>query len=167
MSDDPPRRRRRAAPRPAIEEPARAPADGATAKRRLALPTLPLLAVGLGLMLLAAAWTTRWQPGPPREAEQATRVTLEIPADRQRVINNWERFFACYDLRDPAVIELTLRANQRANGSLDFPGERVLVEFPSAEAKAPPAAASSSEEELVALIRSIQEAAPDRTQCGV
>jgi hypothetical protein len=129
-------------------------------------PVLPLLAGGLGLALLATAWTTRWPPGPPREAEEATRVTIEIPAARQRAINSWERFFACYDLRDPAVIDLTLRVNQRANGNLDFPGEKVLVEFPSAATTAPRPSASSAEEELVGLSRRIQDATPDRQRCG-
>lgn len=165
MSEDrPPRRRRRVAASPPAGT--ATPARPATPGLRRTIPRLPLLAGGAGLVLLAAAWTTRWPPGPPREADQSTQVTLEIPADRQRAISTWERFFACYDLRDPAIIELTLRANQRVNGSLDFPGERVIVEFPSAAAKAPPASASSAEEELVDLIRRIQDATPNREQCG-
>ena len=188
MTDDPaPRRRRRAAPRrveletspaaPHLDRERSAPATGAPAVARRTpgaprrpLPLLPILASALGLALLTAAWTTRWPPGPPSEAEQATRFTLEIPADRQRVINNWESFFVCYDLRDPSVIELTLRANQRVTGTLDFPREQVVVELPAA-GPTPRPPASSAEEELIALRRTILDAAPERLsaiqrQCG-
>ena len=126
----------------------------------------------LGLVLLAAAWTTRWPPGEPRARDQAARFTVDIPADRQRVINNWERFFICYDLAgDPRIVDLTLRANQRATGTLDFPVEKVIVELPSANASAEPLS-SGGEEELVATKNAVLGAAvPERMaairqQCG-
>jgi len=168
MSEEagPRRRRRAAAPRAELAgaAPSVAAAPGtprAPGTLRRPLPLLPILAAALGIGLLVMAWTTRWPPGPPREAEQATRFTLEIPADRQRVINNWESFFVCYDLRDPTVIELTLRANQRARGNLEFPGEQVVVELPTVSAAAQPPE-SSAEEELIALRRTILDAAPER-----
>jgi len=149
------------------------PAETRGARRQLRLPLLPLLALGLGLALLALAWTTRWTPGPPREEADTTGFTLEIPADQQRVINSWERFFICHDLLDPAVVDLTLRANQRATGSLDFPGDKVLVELPSptraADTERP---ASGAEDELIAVRSSVLNAAvPERLaavrrQCG-
>ncbi len=149
------------------------PAETSRARRQLRLPLLPLLAIGLGLALLALAWTTRWTPGPPREAVDTTGFTLEIPADQQRVINSWERFFICHDLLDPAVVDLTLRANQRATGSLDFPGEKVLVELPSpTRARATERPASGAEDELIKVRSSVLNAAvPERLaavrrQCG-
>ncbi len=140
--------------------------------RRLRLPMLPVKAALLGLALLAAAWTTRWTPGEPRAEDQAARFTVEIPADRQRVINTWERFFICYDLAgDPRIVDLTLRANQRATGTLDFPGEKVIVELPAANASAE-ALTSGGEEELIAAKNAVLGAAvPERLaavrqQCG-
>lgn len=169
MSENAPPRRRRVAssrataPVPAAPAPAiAAEPDGRAPRRRLNLPLLPILAGTLGLALLATAWTTRWPPGPPAEADQATRFTLEIPANRQNVINSWETFFVCYDLLDPAIVELTLRANQRATGSVDFPREKVVVELPSAAGTANRAAPSSAEEELVQLRRSILDARAER-----
>ena len=137
------RRERAAAPPPAAPPagngtpgtPPPPPNAPQASTRRLRLPMLPLVAALLGLVLLAAAWTTRWTPGEPRVEDQAARFTVDIPADRQRVINNWERFFICYDLvGDPRIVDLTLRANQRATGTLDFPGEKVIVELPAANA---------------------------------
>jgi hypothetical protein len=152
------RRRERAAALPAEVRDARS-------RPKLNLPLLPTLAAGAGLLLLGTAWTTRWSPGAPREAPHASRFTLQIPADQQRVINNWERFFICYDLLDPAVVDLTLRANQRATGTLDFPGDKVEVELPAprapGEAADPPA--SGAEDELLAVRRSVLGAAvPER-----
>jgi hypothetical protein len=142
-------------------------------RRKLRLPLLPMLAGGTGLLLIATAWTTRWTPGPPRETETAARFTLEIPQDQQRVINSWERFFICYDLLDPAVVDLTLRVNQRATGSLDFPGERVEVELPSAaSANEQQRPDSGAEDELIAARQAVLGAAvPERLaqvrqQCG-
>ncbi len=150
------RRRNRAAALPDATRETSAPV--------LRVPLLPALAGAAGLILLFAAWTTRWSPGAPREAEQTTRFELEIPADRQRVINSWERFFVCYDLLDPAVVDLTLRANQRASGTLDFPREKVIVELPAPNATAaverPP---EGAEEELIEVRRSLLGAAvPER-----
>ena len=175
------RRERAAAPPPAPPPPSGSgtpgtppPPPGASKSpgRRLKLPTLPLVAALLGLVLLAAAWTTRWTPGEPRARDQAARFTVDIPADRQRVINNWERFFICYDLvGDPRIVDLTLRANQRATGTLDFPVEKVIVELPSANASAEPLS-SGGEEELVATKNAVLGAAvPERMaairqQCG-
>lgn len=149
------------------------PEETRSAGQRLNLPLLPVLAAALGVALLALAWTTRWTPGPPREEVDTTGFTLEIPADQQRVINSWERFFICHDLLDPAVVDLTLRANQRATGTLDFPGEKVLVELPSptrtANAERP---TSGAEDELIAVRSSVLNAAvPERLagvrrQCG-
>ncbi len=165
MSERTRRRRARAAALPA--QPGRAAAE------RLRLPLLPVLAAALGLALLALAWTTRWTPGPPREEAQTTGFTLEIPTDQQKVINSWERFFICHDLLDPAVVDLTLRANQRATGSLDFPGDKVLVELPSpTRAAAAERPASGAEDELIAVRSSVLNAAvPERVaavrrQCG-
>jgi hypothetical protein len=140
------------------------PEEVRAARSRLSLPLLPLLAAGLGLALLLMAWTTRWHPGPPREEAQTTSFTLEIPANQQRVINSWERFFICHDLLDPAVVDLTLRANQRATGTLDFPGDKVVVELPSpgraANAERP---VSGAEDELIAVRGSVLNAAvPER-----
>jgi len=140
------------------------PADS-RARRQINVPVLPAMAAGLGALLLLTAWTTRWTPGPPREAAATTQFTLEIPPDQQQVINSWERFFICHDLLDPAVVDLTLRANQRATGTLDFPGEKVLVELPSAgagqrDAERP---AGGAEDELIAVTRSVLGAAvPER-----
>jgi len=147
------------------ERAANLPAETRAARPRLALPPLPLLAAGAGLLLLATAWTTRWTPGAPREAPPSARFTFEIPAPQQRVINSWERFFICYDLLDPAVIDLTLRANQRTTGALDFPGEKVEIALPAprpegAEEDRPE---SGAEEELIAVRRSVLGAAvPER-----
>ncbi len=148
------------------------PAPPQPPARRLKLPMLPVIAATLGLVLLAAAWTTRWTPGEPRAEDQAARFTVEIPADRQRVINSWERFFICYDLAsDPRIVDLTLRANQRATGNLDFPGEKVIVELPAADARAE-ALSSGGEEELIAAKNAVLGAAvPERMaavrqQCG-
>ncbi len=140
------------------------PAETKRGRAQLRLPLLPLLAAGLGLALLTLAWTTRWTPGPPREAVETTGFTLEIPTDQQRVISSWDRFFICYDLLDPAVVDLTLRANQRATGSLEFPGEKILVELPSprrnADAERP---ASGAEDELIAVrSRVLGAAVPER-----
>jgi hypothetical protein len=128
------------------------------------LPLLPLLAAGFGLALLAMAWTTRWHPGAPREQAQTTSFTLEIPANQKRVINSWERFFICHDLLDPAVVDLTLRANQRATGSLDFPGEKVVVELPSpSRAADTDRPVTGAEDELIAVRGSVLNAAvPER-----
>ena len=140
------------------------PEEVRAARKRPRLPLLPLLAAALGLALLAMAWTTRWTPGPPREQAQTTSFTLEIPLGQQRVINSWERFFICHDLLDPAVVDLTLRANQRATGSLDFPGEKVVVALPSpsrtADTERP---VSGAEDELIAVRSSVLNAAiPER-----
>lgn len=143
-------------------------------RRPLRLPLLPVLAAGTGLLLLGAAWTTRWSPGPPAGTDTRTRFTLDIPAGQQRVINSWELFFICYDLTDPAVVDLTLRANQQATGSLDFPGERVEVELPSpaAAAERQTRPESGAEEELIAARQAVLNAAvPERLsqvrqQCG-
>lgn len=157
---------------PTIGAPARALSPPRQPRPRLRLPLLPTIAAACGLTLLAAAWTTRLPPGPPREAEQAARFTLDIPADRLRVINSWELFFICYDLTDPAIVDLTLRANQRATGNLDFPGEKVIVELPSPATAATPPPASAAEEELIAAKNAILSAAvPERLasvrqQCG-
>lgn len=169
-------RRERAAapPPPPVAAPGRSETPGAppTPARRLKLPMLPVIAAILGLVLLAAAWTTRWTPGEPRAEDQAARFTVEIPAGRQRVINSWERFFICYDLAgDPRIVDLTLRANQRATGTLDFPGEKVIVELPAANASAE-ALSSGGEEELIAAKNAVLGAAvPERMaairqQCG-
>jgi len=155
MSDRARRRRARAAA---------LPAETRAARPRRPLPPLPLLAGGAGLLLLVTAWTTRWTPGPPREAPPAARFTLEIPPGQQRIINSWERFFICYDLLDPAVIDLTLRANQRATGTLDFPREKVEVAVPSAQADAESERPESgAEDELIAVRRAVLGAAvPER-----
>ncbi len=133
-------------------------------RRTFRVPLLPAVAAGAGLLLLGTAWTTRWSPGEPREADTATRFTMEIPQDQQRVINSWERFFICYDLLDPAVVDLTFRANQRISGSLEFPGERVEVELPSGtarQAEAPPE--SGAEDELIAARQAVLSlAVPER-----
>ena len=130
----------------------------------LRLPLLPMVAGAAGLLLLGAAWTTRWTPGEPREAETSTRFTVEIAQDQQRVINSWERFFICYDLLDPAVVDLTLRANQRATGSLDFPGERIEVELPSGRAPdEQQRPTSGAEDEIIAVRHAVLNAAvPER-----
>lgn len=157
---------------PAPGERPPAPPRGPRARLRLRLPLLPTIAAAAGLVLLAAAWTTRLPPGPPREAEQAARFTVDIPADRLRVINSWERFFICYDLTDPAIVDLTLRANQRATGNLDFPGEKVIVELPSPVTAASPPPASAAEDELITAKNAVLGAAlPERmasvrAQCG-
>lgn len=164
------RRERASAPPPAAPPvgsgtPGTPPPPGAPKPpgRRLNLPRLPLLAAILGIVLLAAAWTTRWTPGEPRAEDQAARFTIDIPADRQRVINNWERFFICYDLAgDPRIVDLTLRANQRATGTLDFPVEKVIVELPAANASAEPLS-SGGEEDLIAVKNAVLGAAvPER-----
>lgn len=140
--------------------------------RRLSLPMLPLLAAIIGIALIAAAWTTRWPPGAPRADESAVRFTVEIPADRQRVINSWERFFICYDLTDPGIVDPTLRANQRAHGNLDFPGETVIVELPSPASAASERPASGAEDELIAAKNAVlgaavpERLASERRQCG-
>jgi hypothetical protein len=170
------RRERAAADAPALEPQSGSrestPQSPSGPHRRLRLPLLPTLAAAAGLTLLATAWTTRLPPGPPREAEKAARFTLDIPADRLRVINSWERFFICYDLTDPAIVDLTLRANQRATGNLDFPGEKVIVELPGPTTGASPPPASAAEEELIAAKNAVLGAAlPERmasvrAQCG-
>ena len=142
-----------------------APAPSGTRRRRpIRLPLLPMLSAAAALLLLGAAWTTSWAPGPSRATTSNSRFTLEIPASQQRVINSWERFFICYDLLDPNVIDLTLRANQRATGTLDFPGEKVEVELPSPASGAEgQAAATGAEEELIAVRQSVLgSAVPER-----
>lgn len=125
-------------------------------------PRMPLLpgAVGLSaIALLAAAWTTSWAPGDGRGAEPPTAFTVEIPAARQRAINSWERFFICYDLLDPQIVDLTLRANQRATGSLDFPGERVEVQLPGAQAQDAAPTPAGGEDELIRARQSVLDSA--------
>lgn len=166
-------RRERAAAAPASATPKAAPPTRGGPRRPLRLPMLPLVAALIGLLLLGIAWTTRWSPGAPAAIEQATRFTLDIPADRQRVIDSWERFFICYDLTDPAIVDLTLRANQRATGTLDFPREKVIVELPAPGANTETARpAEGSEDDLIAARNAVLGAAvPERLaavrrQCG-
>ena len=129
-------------------------------RRPLSIPALPLATAGAALLLLGAAWTTSWAPGPPRATETRNRFTLELTPEQQRVINSWERFFICYDLLDPNVIDLTLKANQRATGSLEFPRDKIEVELPSpSTAATTQASATGAEEELIAARRSILDAA--------
>lgn len=149
------------------------PLESTAPRTKRRLPPLPILAAITGLALLAVAWTTRWQPGAPAAVGDATRFTLDIPADRQRVINSWPRFFVCYDLLDPAVVDLTLRANQRATGTLDFPVEKVIVELPATSARGESERpASGAEEELIEVRRSVLDTAvPERLaalrrECG-
>ena len=153
------RSRRRRARAEATPAPA-----GTRPRRKLRLPMMPVLAAGAGLALLGAAWTTTWAPGASPAAVGNSRFTLEIPAAQQRVINSWERFFICYDLLDANVIDLTLRANQRATGTLDFPGEKVEVELPSPRQGAEgQAVATGAEEELIAVRQSVLgSAVPER-----
>jgi len=123
------------------------------------MPLLPA-AVGLSaIALLAAAWTTSWAPGEGQAAEPPTSFTLEIPAAQQRTINSWERFFICYDLLDPQIVDLTLRANQSATGSLDFPGERVEVQLPGPQAGDAAHTAAGDEDELIRARQSVLDSA--------
>jgi len=125
-------------------------------------PRMPLLPAAVALSaiaLLATAWTTSWAPGAGRAAEPPASFTLKIPAAQQRTINSWERFFICYDLLDPQIVDLTLRANQRATGSLDFPGERVEVQLPGSQADEGSAAPAGGEEELIRTRQSVLESA--------
>jgi hypothetical protein len=132
------------------------PATSTAARRARRVPSLPVLAAASGVALLGAAWMTRSAPGAAREsAAAANHFTVQIPADQQRVINSWQRFFICYDLTDPYVIDLTLRANQRATGSLDFPGEKVEVELPAPGAAGAAPASSGAEDELIAVRQSV------------
>jgi hypothetical protein len=150
------------------------PGTEAAAKRapfRLAL--LPLVSIGASAALLAAAWTTSWAPGERAEAARPTSFTLEIPAGRQGAINNWERFFICYDLLDPRIVDLTLRANLRATGTLDFPGARVEVALPPTEPQDETSAGGANEDELIAVRQSVLDSAVParmnavRAQCGI
>ena len=125
-------------------------------------PRMPLLPVAVGLSaiaLLAAAWMTSWAPGEGSAAEPPTSFTMEIPAAQQRTINSWERFFICYDLLDPQIVDLTLRANQRATGSLDFPGERVEVQLPGPQAEDAATTPAGGEDELIRARQSVLESA--------
>lgn len=149
------------------------PAPASRPPFRLRLPLLPLLAAAIGAALLLVAWSTRWTPGAPAAVAQATRFTLAIPADRQRVIDSWERFFICYELTDPAIVDLTLRANQRATGSLDFPREQVIVELPASGAPAAAERPAAGDEDALLAARNavLGAAVPERLaavrrQCG-
>lgn len=125
-------------------------------------PRMSLLPAAVGLSavaLLATAWTTSWAPGTGRAADPPTSFTLEIPAAQQRVITSWERFFICYDLLDPQIVDLTLRANQRATGSLDFPGERVEVQLPGPQADGSSQTAAGGEDELIRARQSVLDSA--------
>ena len=125
-------------------------------------PRMPLLPAAVGLSaiaLLATAWMTSWAPGAGRAADPPTSFTLEIPAAQQRVITNWERFFICYDLLDPQIVDLTLRANQRATGSLDFPGERVEVQLPGPQADEAAPTPAGGEDELIRARQSVLDSA--------
>ena len=123
------------------------------AEPRMAL--LPASVLISSLALLALAWTTSWAPGPGRPVTAPTRFTMDISPAQQRVINSWERFFICYDLLDPAIVDLTLRANQRATGSLDFPGERVEVELPASDRQSGEAGPVAPEDELIRVRQSV------------
>ncbi|MDB5667484.1 MAG: hypothetical protein JWL74_434 [Alphaproteobacteria bacterium] len=125
-------------------------------------PRMPLLPAAVALSataLLVTAWTTSWAPGEGRAAEPPTSFTLEIPASQQRVINSWERFFICYDLLDPKIVDLTLRANQRATGTLDFPGERVEVQLPGPQSEDAAATPAGGEDELIRARQSVLDSA--------
>lgn len=138
------------------------PATRPARTRLPAIPALPLLAAGAGAALLMAAWTTRWAPGEGEDPTTQNRFTLEIPEAQQVRINSWERFFICYDLLDPAIIDLTLRNAQRAQGSLDFPaGGRVEVLLPApGDAESGEAArAATGEDELIAARQAVLGAA--------
>lgn len=155
------------APEAAGREPPPRPPPPRVPARIPRLPFLPLLSGIVGAVLLAAAWATTLPPGEGRAATGPNRFVVDVPAEQQALINSWERFFICYDLLDRQIVDLTLRANQRATGSLDFPGPRVEVALPQAAAAtpaAPPAALpSGGEEELIAVQQSIFDAAvPER-----
>lgn len=138
-----------------------APVPGSSiAAGRRPLPLLPLIATASGVALLATAWTTQWAPGEGAGTDTREHFVMEIPEGQQGVINSWERFFICYDLLDPAVVDATLRAAQRTSGTLDFPGARVEVVLPAPETEdeaTPPAAAN--EDELIAARQAILGAA--------
>ncbi|MFN3726686.1 MAG: hypothetical protein ACK4SZ_10310 [Allosphingosinicella sp.] len=138
---------------------ARRAARAGTAARAPRMPLLPAAVALSAVAVLAAAWTTSWAPGEGRAAEPPTSFTLEIPAAQQRMINSWERFFICYDLLDPQIVDLTLRANQRATGSLDFPGERVEVQLPGAPAEDAAAPPAGGEDELIRTRQSVLDSA--------
>lgn len=125
-------------------------------------PRMSLLpaAVGISVIaLLATAWTTSWNPGPGRAGAPPTSFTVDIPAAQQRSVNSWERFFICYDLLDPQIVDLTLRANQRATGSLDFPGERVEVALPAPEPEDGASPPAGGEDDLIRVRQSVLESA--------
>ena len=133
---------------------------------RARMPTRPprvsMLPAAVGLSaiaLIATAWTTSWAPGAGRAADPPTSFTLQIPAAQQRVITSWERFFICYDLLDPQIVDLTLRANQRATGSLDFPGERVEVQLPGPQADEAAPTPAGGEDELIRARQSVLDSA--------
>lgn len=138
---------------------ARRAARAGIATRAPRMPLLPAAVALSAIALLAAAWVTSWAPGEGRAAEPPTSFTLEIPAAQQRVINSWERFFICYDLLDPQIVDLTLRANQSATGSLDFPGERVEVQLPGPQADASAATPAGGEDELIRARQSVLDSA--------
>jgi len=141
------------------------PEETRAVRARRRLPLLPLVATALGATLLATAWTTRWTPGPPRAEAQSASFTLEIPPEQSRVINSWERFFICHDLTDPAVVDLTLRANQRVTGTLDFPGEKVVVALPAPAGAGEGAErpVTGAEDDLIAMrSRILGAAVPER-----
>lgn len=158
------RRRARAEALPETPAAARVPA------RRL--PTLPLVAGAAGLALIGTAWTTRLAPGPARAStETAARFTVEIVPDQQRIINSWQRFFICYDLVDTNIIDSTLRANLRATGSLQFPGDKVEVELPAAGAARRATGSGGAEDELNQVRQSVidavtRDASAPREQCA-
>lgn len=125
-------------------------------------PRMPLLPAAVGLSaiaLLATAWTTSWAPGAGSAAEPPTSFTMEIPAAQQRVINSWERFFICYDLLDPQIVDLTLRANQRATGTFDFPGERVEVQLPGPQGDDAAPTPAGGEDELIRARQAVLDSA--------
>jgi hypothetical protein len=186
MSSRSDRRRRReealaaasapATPAPAAAEgprPPAAPPAPHKGQRRRGLPALPLLGAGAGLALLGAAYLTTLPPGPGAGAGPSG-FTVRIPPERLAVINSWERFFICYDLAEGVqlpggIVDLTLRAHQRATGGLDFPGERVEIVLPATRAEPDPPPAGAGEEEIINLRQSIAQAAADGAvarQCG-
>lgn len=158
------------------ERTARVAPTARPARTRLpGVPALPLIAAGAGAALLAVAWTTTWAPGPGEDPDAQNGFTLEIPEPQQAAITSWERFFICYDLLDPVIIDLTLRGAQRAQGSLEFPtGGRVQVVLPAPEGAEDAAAgrAAAGEDELIAARQAILGAAVPgrmaqiRQQCG-
>lgn len=140
-------------------------------RRSPRVPLLPIAVLGSAAVLLATAWTTGREPGAVRPAPERSRFALDLPPEQQAAINSWERFFICYDLLDARIIDLTLRANQSATGSLDFPGARVEVELPAADA-GQLGAGGAGEDELIAIRRNVLDAAVParmaqvRQQCG-